>query len=75
MAKAATVNKLQEALLDLSVDDLDAVAKFIAFLRASAAAKKRSHHLKQDWAGALSEFADKYTSIDLQHQASSWRNE
>ena len=31
--------------------------------------------LRQDWAGALSEYKDKYTSVELQKKAMEWRVE
>ena len=31
--------------------------------------------LRQDWAGALSEYKDKYTSLELQKKALEWRVE
>jgi hypothetical protein len=33
--------------------------------------KKRTH-LKLDWAGALREYKDKYTSLNLQKKVSEW---
>ena len=31
--------------------------------------------LRQDWAGALSEYKDRFTSVELQKKALEWRNE
>jgi hypothetical protein len=35
--------------------------------------KKIKEKPKFDWAGALSDFADKFTSVELQHKISDWR--
>ncbi|MCH8826221.1 MAG: DUF2281 domain-containing protein [Chloroflexi bacterium] len=31
--------------------------------------------LQQEWAGALKDFRDKYTSLELQRKASEWRSD
>ena len=31
--------------------------------------------MKLDWAGGLSHLRDQYTSVELQHEASKWREE
>ena len=35
--------------------------------------KKSRGKLKMNWAGALKELRDKYTSVELQHKISEWR--
>jgi uncharacterized protein len=35
--------------------------------------KKQGRKLRQDWAGALAEFREQYTSIQLQKMAVEWR--
>jgi hypothetical protein len=35
--------------------------------------KKPLGKLKMDWAGALKDLRDKYTSVELQHKISEWR--
>jgi len=48
------------------------VGKFVdALLRKRR--KKRGGKLKMDWAGALKDLRDKYTSVQLQHKISEWR--
>ncbi len=37
--------------------------------------RKKSKKLKQDWAGGLEEFKDKYTSLELQKKALEWRGD
>ena len=48
------------------------VEDFVNFLKE----KKRRKHgkkLRQDWAGALRDYRDKYTSLELQKKALEWR--
>ena len=35
--------------------------------------RKSPKKLKMDWAGALKDLRDKYTSVELQHKISEWR--
>lgn len=35
--------------------------------------RKSLKKLKMDWAGALKDLRDKYTSVELQHKISEWR--
>jgi hypothetical protein len=44
---------------------------FIQFLIEKRMHKKRTY-LKLDWAGALNEYKDKYTSLNLQKKALEW---
>ena len=44
---------------------------FIQFLIEKHVNKKRTH-LKLDWAGDLSNYKDKYTSLNLQKKALEW---
>lgn len=37
--------------------------------------RKRGTRLRQDWAGALREYRDQYTSLDLQKKALEWRGD
>ena len=52
---------------DLQQEAID----FIQFLIEKHMHKKRTY-LKLDWAGALSEYKDKYTSLNLQKKALEW---
>ncbi len=38
-------------------------------------AQKKPQPFRQDWAGALKEFRDQYTSLDLQKKALAWRGD
>lgn len=35
----------------------------------------KERKLKQDWAGALADLADRETSVGLQHKATEWRGD
>ena len=48
------------------------VRDFVEFLLRKQA-RLTGQPLHQDWAGALREYRDQYTSVDLQHQALDWR--
>ncbi len=56
----------------LPADVRQEVEDFALFLM-SRRAKRTERHLRQDWAGALREFRDKFTSVELAHKASEWR--
>ena len=38
-------------------------------------ARQRGKKLRQDWAGALRDFRDKFTSLELQKKALEWRGD
>jgi hypothetical protein len=38
-------------------------------------ARKRGRTLRQDWAGALRDYRDQYSSLDLQEKALEWRGD
>jgi hypothetical protein len=37
--------------------------------------RKHGRKLRQDWAGALSDYRDQYTSLELQKKALEWRDD
>jgi len=50
------------------------VRDFIEFLLAKRSrGEKRT--LRQDWAGALRDYREQYTSLELQRQALAWRGD
>jgi hypothetical protein len=72
MAEAART--LEELVQELSPDLRAEVQDFVEFLLAKR--KERTERtLRQDWAGALRDCRDQYTSVDLQHQALEWRGD
>ncbi len=66
-----------ERKINMLPDDLkQEVLHFIDFLltrRKSEKAKQAKQLDFSAWEGALSEFKDEYTSVELQHQATQWR--
>lgn len=50
------------------------VEDFIEFLIERRKAK-RGKKLRQDWAGALRDFRDQYTSLELQKKSLDWRGD
>jgi len=68
------IDNLEELLGKLPEDIRGEVRDFVEFL----IAKKRSgdgHKLGQNWAGALREYRDKYTALELQKKAIDWRGD
>jgi hypothetical protein len=50
------------------------VRDFIEFLLARRS-RDEKRALRQDWAGALRDYREQYTSLELQRQASAWRGD
>ena len=50
------------------------VEDFVNFL-IEKKARKQGRKLRQDWAGALKDYRDKYTSLELQKKALEWRGD
>ena len=73
--KATTKEKhLEEVIRSLSPELRREVLDFVEFLLARRGTKK-GKKLRQDWAGALKPYRDKYTSLDLQKKALEWRGD
>jgi len=68
------VKSLEERIRELPPDLQKEVADFVEFLLEKRAGK-RGRKLRQDWAGALSDYRDQYTSLDLQKKAMEWRGD
>jgi hypothetical protein len=64
---------LSEMVDDLSPDLQSEVRQFVEFLRWRRRQPRR--RLKQDWAGALRDLRDQYTSLDLQRLSVEWRGD
>lgn len=68
-------NKSTEELFkQLAPEGKREVRAFIEFLIGKQEARNRRQP-KFDWAGALTEMRDEYSSVDLQHQLLNWRSE
>lgn len=50
------------------------VKDFVEFLKEKKV-RKYGRKLSQDWAGALRDYRDKYTSLELQKKALEWRGD
>jgi len=67
----STVDDTVKLIRELPDELQTEVADFARFLRESRAKPKRTK-FRLDWAGALSDLKDKYTSVELQHKALDW---
>lgn len=65
---------LEDLIRELPLDKQVEVRDFVEFLHARQA-RKAPASLRQDWAGALKQFRDQYSSVELQHLALGWRDE
>lgn len=63
---------LEEVLRQLPAELQQEVLDFAEFLLAKRAPKQYVRP-QLDWIGAARDFADVYTSVDLQHKALEWR--
>lgn len=62
---------IDELVKQLPPDLQQEVRDFARYLLETKA-RPRQKKLKMDWAGALREFRDQYTSLDLQKKALEW---
>ena len=51
----------------------DIRAKYATWLVLAKRGRGKKRALRQDWAGALREYREQYTSLELQRQALAWR--
>ena len=65
------MKRLEEILRELPPDLQQEVLDFAEFLKQKKTPKKQNR-LRLSWAGALKEFRDQYTSLDLQRKALEW---
>jgi len=68
------MKSLEEMIRQLTPELQQEVADFVEFLLEKRA-RKRGKPLRQDWAGALREYRDQYTALDLQKKALEWRGD
>ena len=71
---AEQIKSLEDMIRELPPDLYQEAADFIQFL-IEKRARKRTGKLKFDWRGGLREMRGEYTSVELQHKSSEWRNE
>ncbi len=65
---------IEELIRELSPELRQEVEDFARFLL-ERRARKPGRKLRQDWAGALRDYRDRYTSPDLQKKALEWRGD
>jgi hypothetical protein len=63
---------IEEMIRELPEDLQREVRDFVEFL-AEKQVRRHGHKLRQDWAGALREQREQYTSLELQKKAQDWR--
>ena len=66
------MKRLQEIVDELPPELQQEVYDFAQFLHEKRARPKRKGKLSLTWAGALREYRDRYTSLDLQKKALEW---
>ena len=65
---------LQEKIQQLPPELEQEVEHFIEYILQKETTKKQAKKLRQDWGGALKEFRDQYTSLELQKKSLEWRS-
>ncbi|GBC82950.1 hypothetical protein HRbin10_02088 [bacterium HR10] len=68
------MNKLEVLIRQLPSELQQEVLDFVEFLLEKRK-RKAAKPLRQDWAGALKEYRDQYTALDLQKKALEWRGD
>jgi hypothetical protein len=71
MASRETVQDLVKALPPNLQKEVEDFARFLIEKRF----KKQGKRLRQGWAGALRDYRDQYTSLELQKKAMEWRGD
>ena len=69
-----TSKALKELIKELPPDLHGEVRDFVEFLL-ERRGRKNGRMLRQDWAGALRNYRDQYTSLELQKKALEWRGD
>lgn len=65
---------LDELVKELPPESQAEVRDFVEFLLEKRK-RKSAGRLRQDWAGALSDYREEYTSLELQKKALDWRGD
>jgi hypothetical protein len=66
--------RIGEMIKELPPELQQEVEDFVQFL-IEKRARKPGRKLRQDWAGALRDYRDRYTSLELQKKALEWRGD
>ena len=65
---------LEEIVRELPPDSQAKVRQFVELLQETTNGETNKR-LEQNWAGALSDYREKYTSMDLQQKSLEWRGD
>jgi len=68
------MKSLEEMVKELPPELQQEVLDFVEFL-IERRMRKRGRKLRQDWAGSLRDYRDRYTSLELQQKALEWRGD
>ena len=68
------MGRLEEMVAKLPPELQQEVEDFVQFM-IEKRARKAGKKLRQDWAGALKEYCDQYTALELQKRALEWRGD
>jgi mRNA-degrading endonuclease RelE of RelBE toxin-antitoxin system len=68
------MESIEEMIKKLPPELQRQVEDFVDFL-IEKRARKQGIKLRQDWAGALKDYRDKYSSLELQKKALEWRGD
>ncbi len=68
------MRNIEEMIKELPPKLQKEVEEFVQFLLEKKA-QKQGRKLRQDWAGALRDYRDQYTSLELQKKALEWRGD
>ena len=68
------MRSLEEIIKKLPPEYEQEVEDFVRFL-IEKQSRKQGRKLRQDWAGALRDYRDQYTSMELKKKALEWRGD
>jgi hypothetical protein len=68
------MDSIEQLIRELPPDLRQEVRDFAEFL-VQKRQRKAGRKLRQDWAGALRDYRDQYTSLELQKMAMEWRGD
>ena len=68
------MDRIEEMVRELPPEFQQEVEDFVQFLT-ERRARKAGRKLRQDWAGALRDYRDQYTSLELQKKVLEWRGD
>jgi hypothetical protein len=70
--QGVSVKSLQERIEELPPELQREVEDFVEFLHERSSTKHRGRPMFE-WAGAMADLKDRYTSVELQHEIAAWR--